>query len=107
MNDFKQKHHLFLGLGTNIGDREKNIVKAYDKIEKNIGKIITVSSLFITEPEGFKSNNLFVNCACEVTTNLNYEEVFAKTQSIEKEMGRAEKSHGGTEVDRGIDSDIH
>lgn len=106
VNNSEPIHRLYLALGTNVGDKKANIKKAYDEIEKKIGKIVATSSHFITRPEGFSSNNLFVNCACEVHTMLDIVDIFAHTQSIEKEMGRQHKSQFGIYVDRIIDIDI-
>ena len=56
----KQLHTVYLGLGTNLGNREENILRAYSYIEKKVGSIIRSSSPFHSEPWGFKSKNSFV-----------------------------------------------
>lgn len=96
----------FLSLGSNLGDKQKNIEKAYDKIEERIGKIVSVSALHITHPQGFESEHLFVNSVCEVMSHASIEEVFAQIQCIEKEIGRTSKSVSGKYADRVIDIDI-
>lgn len=99
-------HIVFLGLGSNLGDKQKNIEQAYSLIEKRIGKIVSRSAFYITEPEGFESGNRFVNSVCEVDTKLSAHEVLQETQEIEKKLGRIKKSLNGVYSDRLIDIDI-
>jgi 2-amino-4-hydroxy-6-hydroxymethyldihydropteridine diphosphokinase len=97
---------LFLSLGSNLGDKQKNIETAYKKIEERIGNIVSVSALYISNPVDFQSDNLFVNSVCEVGTELSVCTTFAITQEIEKEIGRSEKSINGVYSDRLIDIDV-
>lgn len=99
-------HHIFLGLGSNLGDKQKNIECAYRQIKKRIGKIVSKSAFYITEPEGFESENQFVNSVCEVATTLTAREVLQETQEIEKKIGRTTKSENQQYADRIIDIDI-
>lgn len=99
-------YSLFLSLGSNLGDKEENIIKAYKKIEKQIGEIKSSSAFFYSSPVGFKSNNNFVNTTCEVITDIDINKAFAITQLIEKEIGRVEKSLYNQYSDRIIDIDI-
>ncbi|WP_298651547.1 2-amino-4-hydroxy-6-hydroxymethyldihydropteridine diphosphokinase [uncultured Proteiniphilum sp.] len=99
-------NHVYLALGSNLGDKQKNIEEALDKIEERIGSIISLSAFHLTIPLGFQSENLFVNCVCEVVTDMNIYRLFAITQQIEKETGRADKSKNGRYADRTIDIDL-
>ena len=99
-------YSIFLSLGSNLGDKEENIIKAYKKIEKQIGEIKSSSAFFYSSPVGFKSNNNFVNTTCEVITDIDINKAFAITQLIEKEIGRVEKSLYNQYSDRIIDIDI-
>jgi len=99
-------HDVYLGLGSNLGDKEKNIRFALENIDKRIGKVIACSAFFITEPDGFESDNLFVNAACRIETNLEPLEVLEYTQVIEREMGRHSKSYNKVYSDRIIDIDV-
>ena len=101
-----RSHIVFLGLGSNLGDKQKNIAQAYKLIKKRIGKIVSHSAFYITDPEGFESKNQFVNSVCEVTTKLSAREVLQETQEIEKKLGRTKKSQDGAYTDRQIDIDI-
>ncbi len=99
-------HIIFFSLGSNLGDKQKNIETAYERIEERIGNIVSRSAFFISEPQGFQSDNLFVNTVCEVHTSLDYISAFSITQSIEKEIGRVEKSENLNYTDRIIDIDM-
>ena len=57
----KCEYSLFLALGSNLGERERNIEKAYKSIEKQIGRISSKSAFFYSAPEGFESKNNFLN----------------------------------------------
>jgi len=99
-------HSVFLALGSNLGDRQKNIEETLDKIAERIGKITSLSAFYITTPVGFHSVHLFFNCVCEVVTDLDIFTLFSMTQEIEKEMGRSVKSEEGHYSDRIIDIDL-
>ncbi len=98
--------HIYLGLGSNLGAKEENIEAAYKKIEERIGTIFSKSAFYVTEPQGFFSEHLFVNSVCEVVSYMNVNAIFAITKEIEKEIGRAKKSQNGIYADRIIDIDL-
>ncbi len=102
----KPLNSVFLGLGTNLGDKKRNIEVAFEKIEEQIGNIDSLSALYLSKPQGFDSDNLFVNCAIHVNTSLTPHELLTETQLIEKEMGRMQKSELNGYTDRIIDIDI-
>ena len=56
---------IYLGLGTNLGDKELNLRVAVQKIEERIGKVISLSAFYATAPWGFQSDNNFLNAAAE------------------------------------------
>ncbi|MDU1903488.1 MAG: 2-amino-4-hydroxy-6-hydroxymethyldihydropteridine diphosphokinase [Dysgonomonas sp.] len=99
-------HHVYLGLGSNLNDKERNIQTALSLIEETVGEVISVSSFYRTEPVGFESDNTFINAACYLKTELTPKELLNSTQKIEKEIGRKEKSINGKYSDRLIDIDI-
>ncbi len=99
-------HNVFLALGTNLGERERNILEAYRRIEEEIGAITRRSSFFRSAPLGFFSPNEFVNTVICCETTLSPQEVLRTTQKIERDMGRTEKSRDGVYKDRIIDIDI-
>lgn len=97
---------VYLALGSNLGDRQKNIEVALDKIEERIGNINALSAFYLTAPVGFDSDNIFVNCVCEVYTSIDIYSLFSISQEIEKEVGRDIKSKEGQYEDRIIDIDL-
>ncbi len=97
---------VYLGLGTNLGNREENIKIAIKNIEKQIGSIISQSAFYSSEPFGFESDNMFLNSVVEVSTQLLPTELLTATQSIESEMGRTKKTDSFGYSDRLIDIDL-
>lgn len=98
---------IYLSLGSNLGDKEGNILRAYALIEQRIGHIVRKSSLHRTKPWGFESSNDFLNSAIAIETSLTPRELLKETQRIEREIGRTAKtSADGSYQDRLIDIDI-
>lgn len=99
-------HTVYLGLGSNLGDRRHEIERAESLIGERVGTVVRASAMFETEPWGFTSDNMFVNAAVKVDTRLSPRQVLEATQAIEREMGRTAKSADGQYHDRVIDIDI-
>ena len=99
-------HQVYLGLGTNLGDKEANLKAAIEEIRKRVGKVTSLSAFHASEPWGFQSENPFLNAVCCVSTGFQPTEVLAITQDIERLLGRLKKSTGGNYSDRVIDIDI-
>ena len=97
---------VYLGLGTNLGDKRKNLNDAIRMLENQVGEVEKVSSVIETEPEGFKSDNMFLNAVVKVRTTLSPFELLDITQDVEKSLGRKEKPSNGIYHDRVIDIDI-
>ena len=95
---------IILSIGTNIGDRERNIENAVKALGE-IGKVSAVSPIYTSEPWGFESENGFYNIALILESELSPLDLLRETQRIEKELGRTAKTT--TEyADRVIDIDI-
>ena len=97
---------VYLGLGSNLGNKEQHITTAVKHLEQRVGKVRRLSSLLETEPWGFTSPHSFVNAAVSIDTTLSPHEVLEATQQIERDMGREQKSMNGEYHDRIIDIDI-
>ena len=95
---------VFLGLGSNLSDREHNLKSAVEKIQEFIGPIIRVSSIYETEPWGFKSENYFLNMVVEVETSLKPSGLLGRLLTIESLLGRLRE--GKKYQSRIIDIDI-
>jgi 2-amino-4-hydroxy-6-hydroxymethyldihydropteridine diphosphokinase len=95
---------IILSIGTNIGDRERNIENAIKALGE-IGKVTAISPIYTSEPWGFESENGFYNIALTMESELLPLDLLQETQRIEKELGRTAKTT--TEyADRVIDIDI-
>ena len=99
-------HKVYLSLGTNLGNRKRNIREAIEKIGELIGVVEHQSALYETKPWGFSSPNDFINACVLVLTEMAPRQVLEATQKIEREMGRTMKSVDGEYFDRIIDIDI-
>ncbi|WP_289104908.1 2-amino-4-hydroxy-6-hydroxymethyldihydropteridine diphosphokinase [uncultured Bacteroides sp.] len=97
---------VFLGLGTNLGDKRNNLLTAVNHIEEKIGRVTSLSSFYVTEPWGFESDNSFLNAALCVDTSLEPAAILHIIKEIEVEMGRTQKSVNKVYSDRPIDIDI-
>jgi 2-amino-4-hydroxy-6-hydroxymethyldihydropteridine diphosphokinase len=96
----------YLGLGTNLGDRKNNLLRAVEHINEQAGHVLACSSFIETEPWGFSSDNAFLNAVIEIDTSLTPHDLLHATQEIERAMGRTHKSLDGMYTDRIIDIDI-
>src|SRR5574344_1658821 len=96
----------YLGLGTNLGNKDENLNGAVEYIRERVGRINSLSAFYVTEPWGFKSENSFLNAVCSVATDISPIELLYITKEIEKEMGRNKKSEDKIYSDRIIDIDI-
>jgi len=81
-------HHILLGIGSNIGNRDANLKEAVTQIGVNIGEILKISSVFETEPWGFEAENNFLNMAVEVVTAHTPSGVLGAILMIEALLGR-------------------
>lgn len=77
----------YLGLGSNLGDRKENLCQALALLSQkvNLGEI---SSIYETEPVGYKQQSLFLNLVCQIATNLLPEELLQLAKNIEAKRGR-------------------
>lgn len=95
---------VFIGIGSNEGDKTANIKSAIDLIS-GCGncKVEKVSSLYETLPFGNIKQNNFLNAVIKITTTLNTQELFIQLKQIEKKLGRIVREKWGP---REIDLDI-
>ena len=97
---------VYLGLGTNLGDKEKNFRDAVRKTGERVGNVSSLSAFYATSPWGFRSENTFLNAVACVETTFSPHELLAITQQIERETGRSVKTVNHTYADRLIDIDL-
>ena len=108
----RKVHKVYLGLGSNLGDKETHIRKAITLIGERVGTVLRQSSLIETEPWGFESEHTFLNGVILVETTLTPRQTLKATQKIERDLGRKRKSTDSSShqlpnySDRPIDIDI-
>jgi 2-amino-4-hydroxy-6-hydroxymethyldihydropteridine diphosphokinase len=94
---------VYLGLGSNIGDREANLREAVQQIEAAGIRVVRRSSFYETDPRDFLDQPSFLNAAIEVQTDLFPLQLLARLRIIEAAMGRRRITPKGP---RKIDLDI-
>ncbi|MGB9716249.1 MAG: 2-amino-4-hydroxy-6-hydroxymethyldihydropteridine diphosphokinase [Thermodesulfovibrionales bacterium] len=93
----------YIGIGSNLGNRQENCIHAIDLLEKNGITVKKRSSMYETKPWGMKDQPDFINMALEIETDLDPKELLKILKNIEKEIGRKESFKWGPRV---IDLDI-
>lgn len=94
---------IYLGMGSNIGDKSENLKLGLQQLRKNEIEIIKISSLYETAPVGYLDQDNFYNIVLEARTEKTPEELLVCLKSIEKNMGRKKTVRFGP---RNIDIDI-
>ncbi len=92
---------VYLGLGSNLGDRQENLDKALSFLSQRL-RMGKISSVYDTEPVGNTEQPRFLNLVCQAYTRLAPEGLLSLAKGIESKLGRTGKS--GTP--RPIDIDI-
>jgi len=96
--------HIFIGLGSNVGDRLGFLDAAILELgELSNTKIVGMSSVYETEPYGNKNQPEFLNMAVELESNLEPDKLFSGLKSIEEKLGRHRTERWGP---REIDLDL-
>ncbi len=83
-----QLKHVYLSLGSNIGDRVGQIRRALEMLAAEGVEVRRVSSFYKTEPVEFRPQPWFVNCVAEVETTLMPLRLLKVLQSVERSLGR-------------------
>ncbi len=94
----------YLGLGSNMGNRQDNLDRALDFLSQRL-RVVEVSSVYDTEPLGIGNTEQprFLNLVCQVYTSLAPNELLTLAKGIERKLGRASNTHNEP---RPIDIDI-
>lgn len=96
-------HLLLVGLGSNLGDREKHIYDAISLIETPEIKLLALSPIYESEPWGVDHQTPYLNAVAAFSTQMEADPILSHLQSIEWKMGRTSKSDLKP---RGIDLDL-
>ncbi len=92
----------YIGLGSNLGDKKRNCRRAIELLS-GLGRVKNVSSLYCTEPVGYRDQEEFVNAVAQLETDLGPRELLASCHGIEEQFGRARDLRWGP---RTMDLDI-
>jgi len=93
---------VYLGLGANLGDRERNLVRAIELLSQWV-HLDDISSLYETDPVGYLEQPCFLNAVCALTTNIPPEELLHLAKNIEHTLGR---QPGFRDAPRPMDIDV-
>lgn len=94
---------VYLALGSNLGDRERNLKIALRSLDESDLRIVQVSSIYETEPVGYRDQDWFLNMAVHAETDLQPLQALQIIRQIEADLGRERKILNGP---RTIDIDI-
>jgi 2-amino-4-hydroxy-6-hydroxymethyldihydropteridine diphosphokinase len=94
---------VYLSLGSNLGDRERNLRDALDRLAEPRLRILRVSALYETEPQDVCNQPWFLNAVAEAETDFFPKQLLARIQKIEQQLGR---KRGRPKGPRTIDIDI-
>ncbi|MCX5833460.1 MAG: 2-amino-4-hydroxy-6-hydroxymethyldihydropteridine diphosphokinase, partial [Deltaproteobacteria bacterium] len=104
MNESSRRVIGYIGIGSNKGDPVQNCVEVVERLSAcETIKVLKRSSLYRTEPVGFKDQPWFINAVVEIRTTLGAHALLEILQTIEERMGRVRVEKGGPRV---IDLDI-
>jgi len=84
---FTAIHHIYLALGSNIGNRQYNLSKALQRLGE-IADIHKISSVYETEPVGYLDQPRFLNMVCYGQTTSSPDGLLRSTKAIEEALGR-------------------
>ena len=101
-----KSQNIYLGLGSNQGDREQLMAQAIELLSVALGAPVRLSSTIETEAWGFVSPNPFLNMVACFSTDVPPMELLQITEEVERRLGRKTKSVGGVYSDRPIDIDV-
>lgn len=91
---------LYLSMGSNLGDSIQNLQNGILLIEKRLGEVTNISSIYRTAPMYLKNQPAFLNCALELKTQSELQEVLKTCKQIENEIGRRQTiKYGPRELD--------
>lgn len=97
-------HTVFIGVGSNIGDRYTNILIAEKEINCSaVCKVVEISKIYETEPFGFPDQDKFLNCVFKIKTSLMPDQLLKFLFAIEKKLKRKRVVRWGPRI---IDLDI-
>ena len=94
----------YIGIGSNLGDKRDNCLKAIDRINELPGcRVMAQSGFYLTEPVGVKGQDWYLNCVIALSTDMLAQDLLKRLLAIEADMGRERKGRWDPRL---IDLDI-
>jgi 2-amino-4-hydroxy-6-hydroxymethyldihydropteridine diphosphokinase len=94
----------YIGIGSNLGDKRDNCLKAIDRINELPGcRVMAQSGFYLTEPVGVKGQDWYLNCVIALSTDMSAQNLLKRLLAIEADMGRERKGRWDPRL---IDLDI-
>ena len=95
---------VFIGIGSNLGNRQENCLRAVERMDRMAGcQISGCSEWFLTKPVGVEGQEWYVNGVASLTTDIAPQDLLKRLLAIETDMGRVRRERWGP---RNIDLDI-
>ena len=95
---------VYIGIGSNLGDRQENCLEAVERIGKTSGcQVTSRSSWYLTKPVGVEDQDWFVNGVASLTTEISPQDLLRRVLDIESDMGRVRREKWGPRI---VDIDI-
>ncbi|OGQ90289.1 MAG: 2-amino-4-hydroxy-6-hydroxymethyldihydropteridine diphosphokinase [Desulfobacula sp. RIFOXYA12_FULL_46_16] len=93
MNINKEEHQAYLSIGSNRGDKRKNLDEAVNRLAGHERiKVMSISSFYMTEPQNFKDQDWFLNAALKIKTELGPEDLLVVLKQLEKSLDKDGKA---------------
>jgi 2-amino-4-hydroxy-6-hydroxymethyldihydropteridine diphosphokinase len=97
---------IYLSLGSNVGDRERNLRKALERLASDDVRVLRSSRIYETEPVGYTDQAWFLNLVVEAETTLFPMQLLTRIGRVEHELGRVRTVRTVRNGPRTIDIDI-
>lgn len=93
MNINKEEYQAYLSIGSNRGEKKKNLDEAVNRLAGHERiKVVSVSSFYMTEPQNFKDQDWFLNAAVKIETELGPEDLLVVLKQLEKSLDKDGKA---------------
>ena len=93
MNINKEEYQAYLSIGSNRGEKKKNLDEAINRLAGHAKiKVLSISSFYMTEPQNFKDQDWFLNAALKIKTELGPEDLLVVLKELEKSLDKDGKA---------------
>jgi 2-amino-4-hydroxy-6-hydroxymethyldihydropteridine diphosphokinase len=93
LNINKKEYKAYLSIGSNRGEKKKNLDEAINRLAAHEKiKVLSISSFYMTEPQNFKDQDWFLNAALKIKTELGPEDLLVVLKQLEKSLDKDGKA---------------